>query len=301
MRPLVLVLSLVAALSAALSASKGSAHSAEPDSAGGRSSPQSRTIRLAAVRTVFDGGLFTKLIDDFQKKTGYSVQVYVGRDPYEQAKTGRADVVFSHFRHAGVGAFVSDGFGLWPVPVAANVTAFLVPPGDPARVRNLSDPPEIFRKIAHAKSPFVINGDPNTRYLIDTLWHAAGRPDKDQWYMDLRVEGENAAKLATEKQAYSIWGVTAFLKWQETSRSPLQLVIPSDSLMQRVMVCVVVNPKKFPKTNIAGATALEQYLRAPQTQALIHAFRIPGIAQPVFLPAGRNNENSVLEPGASTR
>ena len=43
--------------------------------------------------------------------------------------------------------------------------------------------------------------------------------------MDLRVEGENAAKLATEKQAYSIWGVTAFRKWQETSRSPLQLVI----------------------------------------------------------------------------
>lgn len=87
MGPLVLVLSLVAALSAALSAGKGSAHSAEPDSAGGQSSPQSRTIRLAAVRTVFDGGLFTKLIDDFQKKTGYSVQVYVGRDPYEHAKS----------------------------------------------------------------------------------------------------------------------------------------------------------------------------------------------------------------------
>jgi hypothetical protein len=52
--------------------------------------------------------------------------------------------------------------------------------------------------------------------------------------------------------------------------------------MQRVMICVVVNPKKFPKTNIAGATALEQYLRAPQTQTLIHGFRIPGIAQPVF-------------------
>ena len=86
MRPLVLVLSLVAALSAALSAGKGSAHSAEPDSAGGRSSPQSRTIRLAAVRTVFDGGLFTKLIDDFQKKTGYSVQVYVGQDPMNKQR-----------------------------------------------------------------------------------------------------------------------------------------------------------------------------------------------------------------------
>ena len=119
--------------------------------------------------------------------------------------------------------------------------------------------------------------------------------------MDLRVEGEESPRNWQQKNRPIRFGASPRSEVAGNERSPLQLVIPSDSLMQRVMVCVVVNPKKFPKTNIAGATALEQYLRAPQTQALIHAFRIPGIAQPVFLPAGRNNENSVLEPGASRR
>ena len=84
------------------------------------------------------------------------------------------------------------------------------------------------------------------------------------------------------------------MKWQQTNHSPLELVIPGDSLLQRLMVCVVVNPKKMSKVNVTGAQALEQYLIAPRTQALIHGFRIPGIEQPAFFPAGRNNEDARL-------
>ena len=72
-------------------------------------------------------------------------------------------------------------------------------------------------------------------------------------------------------------------------------MIPNDSLMQCVMVCVVSNPAKVPHANIAGAKALQSYLLSPATQARIAAFRYAGIDVPVFLPAGRNNEDAVLE------
>ena len=163
----------------------GRAGSAQSQIAVGGSTAESRIVRLATVRTVVDAGLLQELLDDFQKQSGYSVQVYVGKDVYEQAKAGKADIVFSHFRHAGLSSFVLDGFGLWPESVLTNVTAFLAPADDPAGVRNVSDPVEIFRRIAFAKSPFVVNGDANTRYLIDTLWNGAGRPDKTGWYIDL--------------------------------------------------------------------------------------------------------------------
>ena len=141
MRPLVLVPSLVAALSAALSAGKGSAHSAEPRvSAGCGEARRNLELSVHRMRTVFAGGLFTELIDDFHKKTDYSVQVYVSRIPMNKQRP-EEPTWSSHISDASIGAFVSDGFGLWPVPVAANVTAFLVPPGHAARVRNLSNPP----------------------------------------------------------------------------------------------------------------------------------------------------------------
>ncbi len=260
------------------------------------SSPASKIVHLFAVRTEFDSGLLDGLLADFEAKTGYHVEHSSGKNTYQSmAKAGKVDVMLSHYRHDGLGEFVMQGYGLWPEPVMANVTAFLTPPDDPAHVKGLTDGIEIFRRIAAAKAPFVVNGDPNTRYLLEILWNAVGKPDKHGWYMDLGIEGLAAAQRAVAEKAYSIWGVTAFIEAKKTNNLPLDLVIPSGSLMQRVMVCVVSNPAKVPDTNLAGAKALQTYLLLPATQARIAAFRYAGLDVPVFLPAGRNNENAVLQ------
>ena len=256
----------------------------------------SKIVRLFAVRTEFDSGLLDGLIADFQAKTGYKIEHTSGKDTYEElAKAGKVDVILSHYRHTGLGAFVTQGYGLWPEPVMANVTAFLAPPDDPAHIKGLSDGIEMFRRIAAAKARFVVNGDPNSRYLLETLWDAAGRPDRQGWYIDPGVEGLAAAQRAASEKAYSSWGVTAFIAAKKTNNLPLDLVIPNDSLMQRVMVCVVVNPRKVPHANVAGATALQKYLLLPTTQAQIAAYRYAGLDVAVFLPAGRNNEDAVLK------
>ena len=40
--------------------------------------------------------------------------------------------------------------------------------------------------------------------------------------------------------------------------------------------------------------AFQQYLLAPSTQARIRAFRLPGIDQQIWWPAGWNNASAVL-------
>jgi tungstate transport system substrate-binding protein len=270
--------------------------SAQPASVGSPKPAASKIVRLFAVRTEFDSGLLDGLLADFQAKTGFQIERSTGKDTYEElAKAGKVDVILSHYRHGGLGAFVTQGYGLWPEPVMANVTAFLAPPGDPAHIKGLTDGIEMFRRIAAAKAPFVVNGDPNSRYLLETLWNAAGSPDKRGWYMDLDIEGLAAAQRAVTEKAYAIWGVTAFIDAKQSNNLPLDLVIPNDSLMQRVIVCVVSNPAKVPHANVAGAKALQSYLLLPATQARIAAFRYAGITVPVFLPAGRNNEDAVLK------
>ena len=214
--------------------------------------PASKIVRLFAVRTEFDSGLLDGLLADFQAKTGFQVRHITGKDTYEQARAGNVDVMLSHYRHDGLGAFVSQGYGLWPEPVMANISAFLAPPGDPAHIKGLTDGIEMFRRIAAAKAPFVVNGDANTRYLLATLWNAAGRPDKQGWYIDAKVEGLAAAQHAVAQHAYTIWGVTAFIQAKQGNDLPLDLVIPTDSLMQRIMVCVVSNPAKLPRYQRGG-------------------------------------------------
>ena len=257
--------------------------------------PTAKIVRLFAVRTEFDSGFLDPLLADFQAKTGYQVRSVTGKDAYQEAMKGNVDVVLTHYRHDGLGAFITHGYGLWPEPVMANVTAFLAPPDDPAHIKGQTDGIEIFRRIAAAKAPFIVNGDPNSRYLLATLWNAAGQPDRQGWYIEANIEGLASAKRAAQQHAYSIWGVTAFMKAKQSDKLALDVVVPTDSLMQRVMVCVVVNPAKFPHANVTGGKALQSYLLSPETQARIAAFRYDGIDQPVFLPAGRNNENPVLQ------
>ena len=114
--------------------------------------PASKIVRLFAVRTEFNSGLLDALLADFQAKTGFQVRHITGRDTYEQARAGNVEVMLSHYRHGGLGAFVSQGYGLWPQPVMANMTAFLAPPGDPAHIKGLTDGIEMFRRIAAAKA-----------------------------------------------------------------------------------------------------------------------------------------------------
>jgi tungstate transport system substrate-binding protein len=233
------------------------------------------TIRLATVTTIQDGGLLTPLLAGFTAQTGLTVQVHVGEDVYVQARHGEADLVFSHFGHKDAQAFLADGLGLWPRTVLFNSIALIAPTSDPAHVVPLTDPLEAFNRIAAARAPFIVNAIPELVYLADILWNATGRPDKTGWYHHTGVQQDAAMQAATQQQAYTLWGVTPFLIWQQKNTAALRAVLYTEEMFHRIMVSIVVNPTRFPHTNQTGAHALQNYLLTPATQALIRNHRYP--------------------------
>src|SRR5829696_9889439 len=211
---------LVVGLPALLtSCSPSSQSSSSSSSATSPSSSESATtdtslVRLSSVVTPKDGGLYDDLLPDFERQTGYQVELTTEEDVYGPARNGEADVVLSHYGHRDAQSCVQDGLGQWPQTVFFNQHTLLGPPSDPARVQGLTDLVEAFRRIARTRSPFVVNNTEGIKYLTDVLWEAAGSPAKEGWYSDQGVQGQNAIAKAAQQGGYVLWGLTPFLRTQ---------------------------------------------------------------------------------------
>ena len=88
---------------------------------------QFSTVRLAVVPSPAETGLLRELLPDFERESGYQVTVYSGEDVHDVARAGQADLVISHYGHAGTEAFMNQGFGLWARAVFANQIAIMGP------------------------------------------------------------------------------------------------------------------------------------------------------------------------------
>ena len=257
---------------------------------------QSAVVRVALVNTPDD--LLRTLAPDFEAQTGQRMElVYVGEEPYDVARAGRADLVISHYGHHGVEPFMLEGLGFWPQLVFANQQALVGPPSDPAGVRGLTDATEAYRRIAESGSTYVVNGTAGLGYLEETLWEQAGRPERGGWHVDLGVQGRPAMEAAAQRGGYALWGLVPFMRSQAQTQRPLdlELLVTGDSLLQRAMVAVVVRPERVAGVNADGGVALQRYLTTPATQARISAFRYPGLDFQTWWPAGRHNSPSGRE------
>jgi tungstate transport system substrate-binding protein len=256
---------------------------------------QSSIVRLQVVNVPVDSGLLAALLPDFEKTTGYRVDVdKKGDQVYDMARQGAADLVLSHYGHAQVDDFMADGLGLWPRAVFANQAALVGPATDPAGIRGTQDAVEAFRRIAQTKSRFVVNNAATEKYLAQLLWEAADRPDPAGWYTDTGLRDQPAIQAAERSGAYVLWGIIPFLKFKEGTNSRLEAFVLDDPLLQRMMMTVIVNPEKISGINVAGAVALQKYLTTARTQARIRAFRYAGVSQQLFWPAARDNIGSFL-------
>src|SRR2546425_1831686 len=180
-----------------------------------RAAAQSSTVRLQVVNVPVDSGLLATLLPDFEKTTGYRVQVSKGEDVYDMARQGAADLVLSHYGHHQVDDFMADGLGLWPRTVFANQAVLLGPATDPAGIRGIQDGVEAFGRIAQTKSRFIVNNAATEKYLAQILWEAAGRPNTAGWYMDTGLRDQPAIQAAERSEAYVLWGIIPFLKFKE--------------------------------------------------------------------------------------
>jgi tungstate transport system substrate-binding protein len=254
-----------------------------------------KPVRLAVVNTPQFSGLMDELIKDFAAKSGIHVTMYSGKDVYERARAGEADIVISHYGKKGAERFVLDGYGTWPRMVFSNQAVIAGPKSDPAKIGGLTSASEALRRIAAARAPFVANALPSMSYIFDLIWEEAGRPSKDGWVIATGESKGRAMKLAEEKQAYVMWGAFPFLRFKQKHDTGLNILVSADPVLQRVMAAVVVKPDKVKGVNVEGAEAFVTYLLAPATQAKIAAFRSPGSDLQLWWPAARDNSVDHLD------
>lgn len=249
-------------------------------------------LRVAVVNT--PDILLNELLPVFRQQTGYRIDLQVTEGVYELARKGLADLVIAHYGHAGTEAFMMEGLGRWPRMVFANQAAMLGPSADPAGIRGLGDAVEAFRRIIDRGGEFLVNNAPTERYLAEVLWEASGRPEKRGWYLDLGLRDQPAIEMAAQRGAYTLWGVVPFVRLREQRPLGMDVLLLNDSLLQRIMVSVVVNPDRIPGVRADAAATLQRFLLEPSTQARMRRFRHHGLSNQTWWPAGRNNSGAEL-------
>ncbi|MBI3207360.1 MAG: hypothetical protein HYZ37_00485 [Candidatus Solibacter usitatus] len=255
----------------------------------GLAAAQTSKVRVALVNTPDD--LLRELTPAFEQQGKYRVELsYIGEDPWGEARKGEADLVIAHYGHVGTQAFLAEGMGLYPLMVFANQAVLVGPASDPANVRGLPDVAEAFRRIAQSGSPFLVNNAGSERYLEQTLWESAGRPEQGPWYMDMGLRDQPVVEAAARIGAYALWGLAPFLRYLESVKpSGQEVLVSADPIFQRVMVTVLTNPEKVAGINVEGATAFQKFLLLPATQARIRTFRYGGFDRQAWWPFGRHN------------
>lgn len=251
-------------------------------------------IRVASVKTAVEGALLPALVESFERESTYRVRVTTGAQVYDLAREGLVDLVISHYGHRDAEAFVLDGLGEWPRMIFSNQMALVGPPEDPAKVRDLTDLAEAFRRIAATRSPYIVNEIEGVRYLTEILWNAIGRPSRDGWMIEGKVSKEAAIAEAVARGAYTLWGLTPFLR--TIGDRPLAPLVVDDPLLHRMMVSVLVKPGGGLRINTEGAVAFQTHLLRPATQAAIRTIHYPG-QDTMWVPAGRHNRSAILPKG----
>src|SRR5258708_3210029 len=162
-------------------------------------------IRCAVIGGMTMTGLWPQIASMFEAETGYKIQVVAtGPRPIldEAMRAGKVDLLTMHSGDITTD-LVADGFGVNMRPWTRNELCIAGPPGDPARIRGMTNGAAALRKIAEAGASFVDFQGIGSRELTHTLWRLAGVEPKGQWVIkDDTVSKWNILQFARTNNAY---------------------------------------------------------------------------------------------------
>jgi len=250
--------------------------------------PANPTLILATTTSTQDSGLLDVLIPLFEQQSGYVVQtIAVGSGAaLQMGREGNADVLLVH-APAAEEEFMASGFGSDRRLVMYNDFMIVGPPDDPAGIRGSAVATEAMPRIAAAGATFVSRGDDSgTHQLERQLWAAAGLdPSAQPWYLESGQGMGATLTIASEREAYTMTDRATYLAHRAALR--LDILVEGDPLLRNVYHVIVVNPERWPNTNLEGATAFADFIVSPAAQEVIRTFGVEEYGQPLFFPQAR--------------
>jgi tungstate transport system substrate-binding protein len=187
---------------------------------------------------------------------------------------------------------MEKGFGLERTLVMHNDFVIVGPADDPAGIKNITKTMDAMAAIADQGAPFVSRGDDSgTNKMEISLWGKTGIEPVGDWYIQTGQGMGDTLRVASEKFAYTLTDRATYLALKDTLE--LEILLEGDSALLNIYHVIVVNPDKWPKTNVAGAQAFAQFLVSSEIQEFIKEFGVEQYGQPLFFPDAGKDEASL--------
>jgi tungstate transport system substrate-binding protein len=232
-------------------------------------------------------GFWNALADRYLAETGVRLELIATgpkNDIVSIFRKGGVDVITMHSSDVMIN-LAADGYTLDPQPWMRNDLVIVGPPDDPAGIKGMTDAAAALRKIAAAKSPFVVHSSLGAQeVLLNILEPNQIQLDPASTTVLFDDTQRSVLQVAGDKHAYTLVGRIPF----RTGRLPnngLSLMVQGDPRLRRPYLVAVTNPHWMPGARIEAARRFAHWLRTPPTQAWIATFGVGTLDDgPVFFP-----------------
>ena len=250
-------------------------------------------LRLATTTSTKDSGLLTEIIPDFEKKSGWTVEVIsVGSgEAMKLGENGEADVLLVH-SPAAEKTFVDGGHAdaTGRLDVMYNDYVIIGSKKDSAGVKSAapSDAMAALKTISGKRAAFISRGDNSGTHSKElSIWKSAGIDPKGDWYV---VAGSGMGAVITmtdEKLAYTLADRATWLSY--SAKTDLEIVSEKDpsGILNNQYGVICVNPDKNASVQHGGAVEFQKWITSADTQKLIGQFGVAQFGDPLFTPNAR--------------
>jgi tungstate transport system substrate-binding protein len=246
---------------------------------------EQKNLILATTTSTQDTGLLDVLNPIFEKKTGFFVKtIAVGSgQAMAMGAKGEADVLLVH-SPAAEKKFMAEGNGVNRKLVMHNDFIIVGPPSDPAGIKGMKSAAEAFKQIAAKGAIFMSRGDNSgTNAKEKDVWKASGiNPEGQKWYQQTGLGMGQTLNVTAEKKTYTLTDRGTYLSLKKNLG--LDILVEGDKVLLNIYHVIEVNPAKFPKVNVEGAKAFDDFMVSKEAQDIIAKFGVDKYGSPLFFP-----------------
>jgi tungstate transport system substrate-binding protein len=243
--------------------------------------PVNKVIRMSTTTSVNDSGLMAYLQPEFEKATGYTLEITSAGTgaAIEKGRMGDADILLVHSKSAEE-EFIAEGFEEVRVPFMYNFFVIVGPADDPAGVAGSATAAEAFQKIADTGSLFISRGDDSgTNNKENAIWKSIERdPAGQTWYESVGQGMGQTLTIANEKQAYTLSDKATFLAHDNS----LVMHLEETDDMKNTYSMIIVSAKRFAESNVEGAQAFVDWIKTEQARKMIAEYGVAEYGEPLF-------------------
>ncbi|MGF1755587.1 substrate-binding domain-containing protein [Vibrio makurazakiensis] len=233
-------------------------------------------IKLATTTSTYHSGLLDFLLPEFEKDSGYKVDVIAAGTgkSLRMGQNGDVDLVMTHAPKAEAN-FVEKGYGVLPRKLMYNDFVIVGPIQDPAKIESQRSIAQVFQSIANNNVTFVSRGDDSGTHKKEMgIWAQTKMEPNFGGYRSVGQGMGPTLNMTSEMQGYTMTDRGTWLAYQ--NKLDLSILFQGDKALFNPYQVILVNPERYPAINYQGAKVFSDWLVNPKGQKLINEFKLKG-------------------------